>query len=197
MGKLSSGQKLTAVIIAILAILAAGYFLFRDEIALRTTSKEVATVKVVRSVNLSYPDGWQEERLTNADVIAGILLKLRREDPEATLILRTIVGKLEEGVDINSLSDQIVAAFEKEIENFSLVEKKVSRLESFNSVDVIYKQSSSEDNKIYKNRIIIMPTKNQTFYLTFRSEDTDFEKIEADIEKMTSDFAAYLESLKL
>ena len=197
MGKLSSGQKLTAVIIAILAILAAGYFLFRDEIALRTTSKEVATVKVVRSVNLSYPDGWQEERLTNADVIAGILLKLRREDPEATLILRTIVGKLEEGVDINSLSDQIVAAFEKEIENFSLVEKKVSRLESFNSVDVIYKQSSSEDNKIYKNRIIIMPTKNQTFYLTFRSEDTDFEKVEADIEKVTSDFAAYLESLKL
>ena len=197
MGKLSSGQKLTAVIIAILAILAAGYFLFRDEIALRTTSKEVATVKVVRSVNLSYPDGWQEERLTNADVIAGILLKLRREDPEATLILRTIVGKLEEGVDINSLSDQIVAAFEKEIEKFSLVEKKVSRLESFNSVDVIYKQSSSEDNKIYKNRIIIMPTKNQTFYLTFRSEDTDFEKVEADIEKVTSDFAAYLESLKL
>ena len=197
MGKLSSGQKLTAVIIAILAILAAGYFLFRDEIALRTTSKEVATVKVVRSVNLSYPDGWQEERLTNADVIAGILLKLGREDPNATLILRTIVGKLEEGVDINSLSDQIVAAFEKEIENFSLVEKKVSRLESFNSVDVIYKQSSAEDNKIYKNRIIIMPTKNQTFYLTFRSEDTDFEKIEADIEKMTSDFAAYLESLKL
>ncbi len=197
MGKLSSGQKLTAVIIAILALLAAGYFLFRDEIALRTTSKEVATVKVVRSVNLSYPDGWQEERLTNADVIAGILLKLGREGPGATLILRTIVGKLEEGVDINSLSDQIVAAFEKEIENFSLVEKKVSRLESFNSVDVIYKQSSAEDNKIYKNRIIIMPTKNQTFYLTFRSEDTDFEKIEADIEKMTSDFAAYLESLKL
>ena len=197
MGKLSSGQKITAAIIVILAVLAAGYFLFRDEIALRTTSKEVATVKVVRSVNLSYPDGWQEERLTNADVIAGILLKLRREDPEATLILRTIVGKLEEGVDINSLSDQIVAAFEKEIENFSLVEKKVSRLESFNSVDVIYKQSSSEDNKIYKNRIIIMPTKNQTFYLTFRSEDTDFEKVEADIEKVTSDFAAYLESLKL
>ena len=197
MGKLSSSQKLTAVIIVFLALLAAGYFLFRDEIALRTTSKEVATVKVVRSVNLSYPDGWQEERLTNADVIAGILLKLGREDPNATLILRTIVGKLEEGVDINSLSDQIVAAFEKEIENFSLVEKKVSRLESFNSVDVIYKQSSSEDNKIYKNRIIIMPTKNQTFYLTFRSEDTDFEKIEADIEKMTSDFAAYLESLKL
>jgi len=197
MGKLSSSQKLTAVIIVFLALLAAGYFLFRDEIALRTTSKEVATVKVVRSVNLSYPDGWQEERLTNADVIAGILLKLRREDPEATLILRTIVGKLEEGVDINSLSDQIVAAFEKEIENFSLVEKKVSRLESFNSVDVIYKQSSSEDNKIYKNRIIIMPTKNQTFYLTFRSEDTDFEKVEADIEKVTSDFAAYLESLKL
>ena len=197
MGKLSSSQKLTAVIIVFLALLAAGYFLFRDEIALRTTSKEVATVKVVRSVNLSYPDGWQEERLTNADVIAGILLKLGREDPNATLILRTIVGKLEEGVDINSLSDQIVAAFEKEIENFSLVEKKVSRLESFNSVDVIYKQSSAEDNKIYKNRIIIMPTKNQTFYLTFRSEDTDFEKIEADIEKMTSDFAAYLESLKL
>ena len=197
MGKLSSSQKLTAVIIVFLALLAAGYFLFRDEIALRTTSKEVATVKVVRSVNLSYPDGWQEERLTNADVIAGILLKLGREDPNATLILRTIVGKLEEGVDINSLSDQIVAAFEKEIENFSLVEKKVSRLESFNSVDVIYKQSSAEDNKIYKNRIIIMPTKNQTFYLTFRSEDTDFEKVEADIEKMTSDFAAYLESLKL
>ena len=197
MGKLSSSQKLTAVIIVFLALLAAGYFLFRDEIALRTTSKEVATVKVVRSVNLSYPDGWQEERLTNADVIAGILLKLGREDPNATLILRTIVGKLEEGVDINSLSDQIVAAFEKEIENFSLVEKKVSRLESFNSVDVIYKQSSSEDNKIYKNRIIIMPTKNQTFYLTFRSEDTDFEKVEADIEKVTSDFAAYLESLKL
>ena len=197
MGKLSSSQKLTAVIIVFLALLAAGYFLFRDEIALRTTSKEVATVKVVRSVNLSYPDGWQEERLTNADVIAGILLKLRREDPEATLILRTIVGKLEEGVDINSLSDQIVAAFEKEIENFSLVEKKVSRLESFNSVDVTYKQSSSEDNKTYKNRIIIMPTKNQTFYLTFRSEDTDFEKVEADIEKVTSDFAAYLESLKL
>ena len=42
-----------------------------------------------------------------------------------------------------------------------------------------------------------MPTKNQTFYLTFRSEDTDFEKIESDIENITSDFAAYLESLKL
>ena len=197
MGKLSSWEKLTAAIIVLLVVLAAGYFLFRDEIALRTTSKEVANVKVVRNVNLSYPDGWQEERLTNADVIAGILLKLRSEDPEATFILRTIVGKLEEGVDMDGLSDQIVAAFEKEIENFDLVEKKVSRLESFNSVEVTYKQKSSEDNKTYQSRIIIMPTKNQTLYLTFRSEDTDFEKIEADIEKMTSDFAAYLESLKL
>lgn len=84
----------------------------------------------------------------------------------------------------------------KEIPNLELVNEKTGKLNSFEVLKIEYKQKD-EKGKVYKNLMIILPTKNQTFYLVFRSLEADFKKLESDIEKITSDFAAYLESLKL
>ena len=190
-------QKVLIALIVASVVILGGFFLFKDKISDTTPKNGVTNVEIVSKVDIDYPQGWTEQKLTDVDKIAGIILNLERSTPEATFILRTIVGQLEENINIDELSDEIVNKFNKEIENFDLVNKKVYRLDSLDAIEVRYKQKSeAEDNKVYENLIIIIPTKNQTFYLTFRSDESDFDKIQKDIGKISKDFVSPLKSAR-
>ena len=190
-------QKVLIALIVASVVILGGFFLFKDKISDLTSKNGVTNVEVVSKVDIDYPQGWTEQTLTDGDKIAGIILNLERSAPEASFILRTIVGQLEENINMNDLSDEIVDTFNQEIENFDLVSKKVYRLDSFDAIEVRYTQESeAEDNKVFENLIIIIPTKNQTFYLTFRANESDFDQIQEDIEKISKDFVGQVKSIK-
>ena len=190
-------QKVLIALIVASVVILGGFFLFKDKISDLTSKNGVTNVEVVSKVDIDYPQGWTEQTLTDGDKIAGIILNLEKKDPEASFILRTIVGQLEENINMSDLSDKIVDTFNQEIENFDLVSKKVYRLDSFDAIEVRYTQESeAEDNKVFENLIIIIPTKNQTFYLTFRANESDFDQIQEDIEKISKDFGGQIKSIK-
>ena len=190
-------QKVLIALIVASVVILGGFFLFKDKISDTTPKNGVTTVEIVSKVDIDYHQGWMEQKLTDVDKIAGFILELERNNPDASFILRTIVGQLEENINMNDLSDEIVDTFNQEIENFDLVSKKVYRLDSFDAIEVRYTQeSATDDNKVYENLIIIIPTKNQTFYLTFRSDESDFDKIQEDIEKISKDFVGQIKSIK-
>ena len=156
------------------------------------------SVRVVIAVQIPYPAGWSEEPLTEADRNAGLLLKLDRERPEASFLARTVIATLATDIDINELADETEAALSTEIENFQLVRTRVSPIGPFDAVRISYRQ---EDEGTfapdYQVLMAIIPTPNQTFYLTLRAERKDFGKIEDEglfiINAFASDVSANLQ----
>ncbi len=154
------------------------------------------SVRVIIAVQIAYPAGWSEEPLTEADSNAGLLLKLDRERPEASFLARTVIATVATDLDINQLADETEAALSTEIENFQLVETRVSPIGSFDAVQIYYRQTAVEGPG-HKVLMAIIPTPNQTFYLTLRAENNDFWKIEdeglAIIDAFASNVSASLQ----
>ncbi len=152
------------------------------------------SVRVVTSVQISYPEGWNEQPLTEADRTAGLLLKLERERPQASFLARTVIAKLAPDFDINQLVDDTEAALSAEIEDFDLVSKAVSPIGPFDAVRIYYRQAGEESDADYQTLITIVPTPNQAFYLTLRAERDDFRRVEDEGLQIIDDFAAAIAS---
>jgi hypothetical protein len=156
------------------------------------------SIRVIIAVQIPYPAGWSEEPLTEADRDAGLLLKLERERPEASFLARTVIATLATDFDINELADDTEAALSAEIENFQLVRKSVSPIGPFDAVRISYRQEGEGTfAPDYQVLMAIVPTPNQTFYLTLRAEKKDFRKIEDEglyiIDAFASDVSANLQ----
>ena len=154
------------------------------------------SIRVVTSVQLSYPDGWSEQPLTEADRNVGLLLSLERERPEASFLARTIIARLAPDFDINELADDTVTALSAEIDNFDLVSKSASPIGPFDAVRIYYRQEGegtfAADHQVL---MAIVPTPNQTFYLTLRAEKDDFRQVEDDGLRIIDDFVAHIASV--
>lgn len=149
------------------------------------------SVRVIIGVEITYPAGWSEIPLTEADSNAGLLLKVEREKPEASFLARTVIATLATDFDINVLADETVAALSAEIENFNLLGDSVSPVAAFDSVQISYQQKGEERSAPdYQVFMAIVPTPNQTFYLTIRAEKKDFQKIEDEGLDIINAFAA-------
>src|SRR3990167_95993 len=114
----SMNRLLIAAVIVVL-IVAGWFFIVRDKPAVNQ-SKETAAIS---SVSFSYPEGWQEVKLTNADKIAGLILRLKKADPESSTLVRAITGKLEKDIDIKALPGQIADTLSREAQNVTIVSK--------------------------------------------------------------------------
>ena len=149
------------------------------------------SVRVIVAVEIAYPDGWSEIALTADDTNAGLLLKVEREKPEASFLARTVIASLATDFDINVLAEQTVAALSAEIENFTLLGDSVSPVASFDAVLISYEQKGAETSAPdYQIFMAIVPTPNQTFYLTLRAEKKDFQKVEDEGLEIINAFAA-------
>ena len=149
------------------------------------------SVGVIIAVQITYPPDWSEVPLTEADTNAGLLLKVEREKPEASFLARTVIATLATDFDILQLADDTVAALSAEIENFNLLGDSVSPVGAFDSVLISYQQKGAETSAPdYQVFMAIVPTPNQTFYLTLRAEKKDFKGIEDEGLEIINAFAA-------
>ena len=154
------------------------------------------SIRVIIAVQIPYPAGWSEEPLTEADRNAGLLLKLDRERPEASFLARTVIATLATDIDINELADETEAALSTEIENFQLVRTRVSPIGPFDAVRISYRQEGEGSfAPDYQVLMAIVPTPNQTFYLTLRAEEKDFRWVEDEGLRIIDDFVAYIASV--
>ncbi len=149
------------------------------------------SVRVIIAVEIPYPADWSEIPLTEADTNAGLLLKVEREKPEASVLARTVIATLATDFDINDLAEETVAALSGEVDNFTLLGDSVSPVGAFDSVLISYQQKGEETSAPdYQVFMAIIPTPNQTFYLTIRAEKKDFQKIEDEGLDIINAFAA-------
>lgn len=189
--RIKLGRKsllLAAIVVAAAAGLGTGlYFWMRGD---------GESVRVVTGVQFPYPEGWTEQPLTDADRKAGLLLKLDRQQPAASFLARTVIARLDPAVDVNKLTDDTVAALSAEIENFELVSKEVLPVGPYNAVRINYRQAGVEGAAGHQNLMVIVPTANQTFYLTLRAERGDFRRVEDEGLQIIEDFVAYVASVR-
>jgi len=176
------------VILAVLVGAAAGlgtglYFWLQDDGG--------ESARVVTAVQFPYPDGWDEQPLTAADRNAGLVLSLERQRPGASFLARTVITRLPADFDINQLADESEAALSSEIPSFELLRGTIVSSGSYDAVKLNYLQTD-EDGVEHEATMVIIPTSNQTFYLTFRAEAMDFQQIEDDGLEITDTFAAYV-----
>ncbi len=155
------------------------------------------SVRVVTAVQIPNPDGWSEQTLTEADRNAGLLLSLERDRPQASFLARTVVARLTPDFDINQLADDTEAALSTEIENFDLLSKSVTPIGPFDAVRISYRQTGESgltDRQVLDRQVLmtIVPTANQTFYLTFQAEQESFLAIEDEGSEITTTFVAYV-----
>ena len=153
------------------------------------------STRVVTGVQFPYPDGWDEQPLTEADRSAGLVLSLERQRPGASFLARTVITRLPADFDINTLADETEAALSSEIENFDLVSKSVLTVGPYDAVRIYYRQTGDTPPEEFQSLMMIVPTPAQTFYLTFRAETDDFRRIESDGLEIVETFVTYVASV--
>jgi len=173
-----------AVLVAAAAGLGTGLYLW-----LRDDGGESA--RVVTAVQFPYPDGWEEQPLTEADRNAGLVLSLERQRPDASFLARTVITRLPADFDINQLADESETALSSEIESFELLRGSIVSVGPYDAVKLNYLQTD-EGGVEHEATMVIVPTSNQTFYLTFRADEADFRQIEDEGLEIADTFAAYV-----
>jgi hypothetical protein len=175
---------LGAASLAATALLVAGVYFWVSG------GEEEPSVRVITGVQFPYPPDWTEQPLSQDDRSAGLILKLERDDPEATFLARTVIARLAVEFDINQLAGDTATALENEIAGFDLLTSSVTPIGSLQTVQLQYRQDDGEST--YQTLMTIIPLENQTFYLTARTEDSSFGAINADALQLISTFANYV-----
>lgn len=150
------------------------------------------SIRVVTGVEMPYPSGWDEQPLTEADANAGLLLSLERDRPQASFLARSVIAGLAEDFDVDQLAADSEAALAAEVENFELRSSRSVPIGSYEAVQITYAQTDAGGLGANQVTMTIVPTENQTFYLTFRADTDDFAAIEADGLELTDTFVAYV-----
>jgi hypothetical protein len=151
------------------------------------------SVRVITGVQFPYPSGWTEQPLTPDDRNAGLVLRLEHGDPAASFLARTVIARLPEGLDMTELGAQTEAALAAEVEGFELVSTEIVTVGDYQGAEITYAQTD-EDPAGHWVRMTIVPTENQTFYLTLRTAGEGPSSVRNDGRQMVEDFAAYVNS---
>lgn len=146
--------------------------------------------QVVTGVQISYPLGWQEQVLSEADRNAGLLVSLEHADSDAVFLARTVIGTLADDFSIDQLSTDSRAALASEVNGFRLLSNEITNIAGLDVVRIHYEQASESASDRFQSLMIIAPRENQTFYLTLRAEDSNFAEVESDGTQMMTEFLA-------
>ena len=149
------------------------------------------SVRVITGVQFPYPAGWGEQPLTADDRAAGLVLKLDRQDPQASFLARTVVARLAPDFDINQLAEDTARALNSEIDGFRLITNDVKTASSLQAVQLTYSQTGEAD-ATFVTLMTIIPLPNQTFYLTMRAPEAEYLRAEAEGMQLIDTFAAYV-----
>ena len=188
-----NNTKTIVTVVAVIAVVL-GLLFIGNSVKNRFFSKspQEQQTQDVEDVSIELPDGWGEVKLTASDQKAAIIARRERSNPNASLIIRKIVGQLDENFDIKTLPEALVATFSTELKGFTLVDKEVKKFGGFETAQVHYKQTTKGET--FENLIVVMPTANQTFYLTFRASEDDFAEAQDDFDTIVTDFADFVKT---
>lgn len=193
-------MKLRVIVAAgVAAVVAVGgfsYVILRDQ-----GSKDSTTPSVNRqspgngqasedAAAIQFPAPWTRIPAEAADEKAGVLLRLQRAEPEAGFLLRRILGRIEPPLDPEKLADETEAALQKEVEGFVLLEKSVLKRGAQKIVSLDYIQG--KDRSTFRALLLVVPTSDRTFYLTFRGPSGSHSQVRPEYDKITDGFFDWL-----
>lgn len=147
----------------------------------------------ITSLSMAYPSGWQPSGVSQAEREAGVLSKVHKAAPKANAVIRGVVVDLATDFTINELPDKLVGTLGANIKNFEVVNKGVAQIGSYEAAQVRYTEQDQTTDKKYEILMLVIPTKNQSFYLVFRAPSGEYAKNEADFTKIIDNFSDHLE----
>ena len=161
---------LSAAVAAVLVGVAAGLY-----ISLREDKGE--SVRVLTGVQSPYPEGWVEQPLTDDDRAAGFVLKVDRQDPQATFLARAVLTKSGERRDASQLSEQSAWVLSMLVDDVHLITNEIKTIASVEAVQLTYRQTAEADAN-FETLVTVLPLPNRTFYLTMRAPAADYGRAE-------------------
>lgn len=152
-------------------------------------SKETpeASVQPAAYQAIKYPDNWiEDQQISGQENHLHIISRASRKSPDATAFVRTEQIKMTKDFDINKTADQTAQALAGELKDFTLVSKKLIKLGSMDAIQIVYKQMSEQ------YMLVIIPRSDKVYYLTVKSQSTDFEKISGEAQDIISSLGGYI-----
>lgn len=174
-------RKLVRILVVLVIIFVVWFvFIKADKPAVK--SQDIPTIT---GVSINHPNSWQVKKLSKAEVDAGIIAKLSKTSPDTSFILRTLRGKLAADFSIKTLPDQLVTIFKEQKPGFELTEKKLTTLGKYEAVQLRY--SFKNDDYLMS----VLPTPNNTYYLTFWAKKGQLTPSLPEIDQINSSIADY------
>lgn len=195
----SKKNSTNPVVLVVIAMIVVGFAAYeignRHSSETNNQSSSTASVQKVAIApsGMKYPSGWQEaQQIPQADKDDGVVSEAGRANPTANVVVRVVSGQLDKNFDIKTLPDQTVASLKAGLGGFSLVSKDIVKLGKHDAVSITYKINVGDTT--LENTVIIVPTANKTFYVTFAAKPGDFAKITNDIKAIETATLPYIDS---
>lgn len=135
---------------------------------------------------------WARQPISAEEQEAGVLLKLRRTGPEASFLMRGIVGDLDPDLDLRGLVETTGEALARDVEGLRNLRRDVVVRRSHELAYFQYEQVG-EGELSTTTDLFVLPTPRQTFYFSFRSATADHAALGPDRQTILDDVLATVE----
>jgi hypothetical protein len=191
-----------SVFSAIIAILVMGaiiftisYMIYHGKTDKVAPNNDPTSSVTIASTGIKYPEGWSEAtQISVRENQAGVLAAVSKQNSNARMVLRQIKGDLPKDFDITTLPGKIVEDLQKNIEGFSLNEKRTLKIDKYEAVKINYNQVSSADQSIQHYSMYIVPTSSTTYYITYNGGGQEISSLDKDINSINQSVGAYIQS---
>lgn len=148
--------------------------------------------RLITSAPIALPDGWQDQAPTQPERRIGVMRKLQHANPPGNVVFRAVRTELAEDFSVQNLPNDLEKSFKREIANFSLVSKSTTKVGEHDAAQIRYREQTSRQRGQYETVMVVIPTDQQTFYVSFRSPVANFTQTEDDISRILDSFGGYL-----
>ncbi|MDP4000512.1 MAG: LpqN/LpqT family lipoprotein [bacterium] len=145
-----------------------------------TISSDVQQVRE----DLSLPEGWQRQTFQNDLRAPSFVLRAKRDDPSARVVVTVLEGKLVKDFDIKTLSKPIIAAYRKKIVGFKLVKQEIAKVGGYDVVKIRYTEQGEPGAAVFENLHVVVPTPDHTYTLDFQTDARAYDKVSGDFEQI-------------
>jgi len=186
---MKSKSTLIIVIVIAMLFLALGiggtYFYLKDDIVQPNNIEEAAD-----SLDIEYPKQWQDIGINQNDQAAGVISRIRRQNPRVDLIIRTVPGETAEEFDVNKSASKVIKSLKKSINGFELQNQKIIKVGGYNALHLEYTQKY-DNEETSDTLMVIIPASRETHYLTFTTAK-NLTKIEPETDEIIDTFGSYI-----
>lgn len=147
------------------------------------------------SAAIKFPSSWSRKPAESGDEKAGVLMRLERTEPEASFLLRRIFGRIEAPLNVAKLEEETETALRDQVPGFVLVEKGAQKRGDQDIVRIDYIQGQQPST--FRALLLVVPTSDRTFYLTFRSIADDRAKVAPDYEQIVDGFFEWQQAVRV